>query len=227
MPTLTAIESPRRGSKRRRLLIDDELWRETSSEVVARLELAEGDCVELTRLDDALAETEPACAKERAIRLLTYRERSSADLVKRLLDDGYPESVAQGVVGSLADLGLVDDARFAASLAHSRSSRGIGRTRALRDLAAAGIDEETALAAVDEALPPEDEAASARVLAGKAAARRGATVDKVASALLRRGYRAGLAFATAREAMGELGRRHDADAVADIPDEDPFHRLPE
>lgn len=227
MPTLTAIESPRRGSKRRRLLIDDDPWRETSSEVVARLELAEGDSVELTELDDALAQIEPACAKERAIRLLTYRERSSADLAKRLLDDGYPEPVAHSVVAGLADLGLVDDARFAASLAHSRSSRGMGRTRALRDLAAAGIDEETALAAVDEALPPEDESASARVLAGKAASRRGATVDKVASALLRRGYRPALAFAAAREAIGELGRQRDADSDPDFPYEDPFHRFPD
>lgn len=224
MSTITSIEAPRRGSKRRRLVVDHEPWRETSSEVVAKLGLEEGADVELAEFESAVGDAEQLCAKDRALRLLSYRERSSDDLMRRLVDDGYPEPVASSVVEALRRIGFVDDARFASSLAHSRSSRALGRTRILRDLSAAGVDAETAMSAVEEALPVEDESSAALTFARRAAAKRGATVEKVASALVRRGYRPALAFESARTAFGDAAHDAFAEGGGDGTDEDPYQR---
>jgi regulatory protein len=205
---LTEIRAPRRGSKVRELMLDGEPWRVACSAAVAKLGLAVGVDVDPTELEARLAAVEPVCAREQALRLLTFKERSVAGLSGRLTDEGYPEAVSRLVVNDLVRIGLVNDDRFARAFARTLTHvRGLGRTRALRELAQAGIADDLALRAVDEALPLEDEAATARRLAEAAASRPGATVDKVAGRLLRRGYRPGVALGAARAALESAGRQ--------------------
>jgi regulatory protein len=220
---LTDIRTPRRGSKLRQLMLDGEPWREACSEAIARIDLTVGADVEPAELEQALAEIEPTCARERAIRLLTFKERSTAGLTDRLTDDGYPPEVARNVVADLARIGLVDDERFAHMLARTVTKvRGLGRSRALRELLAAGIEPELAQTAVDEALPPDEEAETARRLAEAAARRPGATVDRVAGRLLRRGYRPAVALSAARAAVECAGRDCDGDDAGPPEETDPF-----
>jgi regulatory protein len=215
VPVLTDIRVPRRGSRLRQLLLDGERWRAVSSAALARLELHVGDELDPQEVETALAEIEPGCAREQALRLLTFKERSVAGLTSRLEEEGYPTVVARGVVERLTRVGLVDDDRFARALARTLTQvRGIGRSRALRELLTAGIEPELAQTAVDEALPSEDEALAARRLADAAAKRPGATVDKVAGRLLRRGYRAAVALSAARAAV-ECAGRDGADCDTD------------
>lgn len=207
MSVLSDIRTSRRGSKLRQVFLDGEPWREASSEALAQAGLHVGDEVDAADVETRLAAVEPVAARERALRLLTYRERSVATLEARLIDDGYPPEVARAVVADLCRVGLVDDERFAHSLARTLTqARGLGRARVLRELAQAGIWEELALVAADEALPQEAEIEAAERLAARAAARSGATVDKVAARLLRRGYRPAVALAAARAALDAAGR---------------------
>jgi regulatory protein len=213
VPLLTDIRSPLRGSRLRELMLDGEFWRATCSEAVTRLGLEGGDVVDPSALLAALAQVEPQCARERALRLLTFKERSASGLADRLVQDGYPVDVAFPVVKGLVQSGLVDDDRFARSLARTLLQvRGFGRARALRDLDSAGIAPDVATAAVDDALPLDVEAEAAARLAAKAADRAGASVDKVAGFLLRRGYRPAVALAAARDALESAGHeRMDGD----------------
>jgi regulatory protein len=225
VPVLTEIRAMRQGSKQRQLVLDGEPWRMASSEALALSGIEIGVEADPAQLEARLAEVEPVAARERAFRLLTYKERSTAVLVQRLEDDGYPRDVARAVVADLVRIGLVDDDRFAHMLARNVTQvRGIGRSRALRELTAAGIDPQLAEAAVDEALPPDAELDAARRLADAASRRAGATVDKVASRLLRRGYRPAVALSVAREAIDAAGRASSddfAEAVdAEPPDQD-------
>jgi regulatory protein len=215
---LTDIRTPHRGSKLRQLMLDGEPWRDVCVDAIRRLSLETGADLDPRELKAALDEAEPECARERALRLLTYKERSAAGLTARLTDDGYPPEVAHAVVSDLARCGFVDDERFAHAFARTLTRvRGLGRTRALRDLESAGIAPDLALIAIDEALPPDAEAESAAHLARTAAARPGATVDRIASRLLRRGYRPAVALAAARTALEAAGNP-DLDSDADMSD---------
>ena len=63
-----------------------------------------------------------------ALRILTRRDMSSAELSRRLTDRGFPEALAGEAVTRLRDAGYLDDRRFARQWAESaiRNGRGYG-----------------------------------------------------------------------------------------------------
>lgn len=210
MPILTEIRVPRRGSRRRTLVLDGEPWRDAPADVVSEAHLKVGAAVEPDDLTARLSEIEPRCARDRAVRLLTYRERSTKELGERLDEDGYQPETVTAVVGRLSAAGLLDDDRFARSLARNLTLiRRLGRNRASRELRAHGIDPLLADEALDEALSVDDESTAAGEFARSLSVKRGATRDKVAAKLLRRGYAPRLALTAAREAMGEVASDGD------------------
>jgi regulatory protein len=201
---LTEIRILRRGSRRRTLVLDGEPWRDAPSDVVSEAHLNAGDRVDPEELIELLSGIEPGCARDRAVRLLTYRDRSVAELRERLAEDGYLPETVSAVVERLTDVGLVDDERFARSFARTLTqTRHLGRSRAVRELAARGIDPELAAEALDEALSVEAEEVAAGELSRSLARRPGATRDKIAARLARRGYSPCVALSAAREAMSE------------------------
>lgn len=201
MPVLTEIRLVRRGSKRRLVLLDDEPWRSVPADVLREAGLRVGDHDTVDELADRLREIESRSARDRAVRLLTYRDRSSAELVSRLDDDGYLPEVTEATVSRLRDLGLVDEERFARSLARSLThGKGLGRSRVVREMVSRGVDPERVADILEEALPTDDEERSALDQALKFARRVGATRDRVAARLMRRGFAPRVALNAAREA---------------------------
>lgn len=202
MALVTDVLAPRRGARSRTVFLDHTEWRTTSADVVKALGIREGFIAPEAELEGLLDREEPPRARERAVRLLTYRERSTAELVARLTEDGYPRQVVDDAVDALVRMGLLDDVRFAQVSARVMTHvRGFGRSRVLRELAAKGIDPELARAALDEALPPDEERLAAEQLAAALAAKPGSTVDKVAARLARKGYAASIALDVARRAV--------------------------
>jgi len=63
-----------------------------------------------------------------ALRILTRRDMSSAELSRRLAGRGFPEALAGETVTRLRDAGYLDDRRFARQWAESaiRNGRGYG-----------------------------------------------------------------------------------------------------
>jgi regulatory protein len=128
-----------------------------------------------------------------ALRWLGRRDYTTAELRARLVARGGPDAPVDAVLTALAEQGLVDDRRAAAS--HVRLAARVklrGRARVARELAARGLDREIIDEAV-AAIPATDEAdAIAQVLARKrlpprldAPARR-----RLVQHLLRRGFSA-------------------------------------
>lgn len=202
---LTEIRPQRRGSKRRSLLLDDEPWRSLPVEVLRELGLRPGDAVDTFELDAKIDDLEPRFARERCLRLLSVRERTESELLKRLLEDGYSEDVARETVARLAETGLVDDSRFAETMARVLiDSRRLGRSRAFRELTRRGIDEEMAAAALDAYAPRDAESARALESAQRLL-RANDTVPRLASRLVRRGFAPGEAFTAARSVVPTTG----------------------
>ena len=84
---------------------------------------------------------------------LARREYGRAELVKKLADKGYEQSVAEDAVARLRDEGLQSDARFAESFVQSRINQGKGPVRIRQELGQRGVSDGTVEAALEEAAP--------------------------------------------------------------------------
>jgi len=154
-------------------------------------------------------ESSPARAKDRALRLLSVRSRSHAELLRRLRMAGFAEPDIEEGLADLGAVGLIDDERFAQELAaHEVGGRMAGRRAALASLRKAGVARDLAERAVEEA-SGEDEEARAEELARSRLGRlanlpREAAYRRLLGFLQRRGYSRETARAACRRALGDL-----------------------
>lgn len=212
---ITALEAVRTGTKATVIHIDGRPWRRTSRAVVAKLGLAEGDMRDLAQLESAVAAAEPAAARERALAALSRAETSAHRLCQRLLADGYPPEVADSVVASLADIGWVDDERYARILAASLAEvRGYGRVRVARELASRGIDARVAEAVLDDVCPEAGERDRAQRAAERLAAAARGSAERLGRRLVGRGFTPGDAYESARRVLAtDFDHVRDEDPV--------------
>jgi len=185
------VAGPDRRARRLVLSGADE-DRITAAAVVRVLGLHEGMPIDSGQLADDLSRAEGQCARERALRVLGYRERSTHELTKRLSDDGYPIPVVAGLVSRLAELGLLDDERFARLFARGRVAAGYGPRRIVTELGTKGIERELAARAASEALADapetESEVERARRCLGGSTPTTRQERDRALRKLIRRGY---------------------------------------
>jgi regulatory protein len=80
-------------------------------------------------------------ALQRAIGLLSRREHSRLELLRKLAARGVAPQEAEAAVAQLAGEGWQDDARFAESLVRSRAGAGYGPVRIRAELATHGLGE--------------------------------------------------------------------------------------
>jgi len=212
--TITEIAAVRAGSRVRIISLNEGPWRTTAAPVIRELGIEVGDIVDADDLALAIEAAERVAARERALAVLGYRERSVAELRSKLLDDGYPTGIVDDVVAALERAGIVDDARFTESFVRSLSiGKKLGRRRIERELEQKGIAPEVAAAALLEYCDPDD--ARARVHeAARRLVRTGDRVDLLAARLVRKGYGPGEAFSAARETLAAMQPDGDfADSV--------------
>lgn len=194
--TLERIEIAGPGSKARRLVFDDGLDpRMTSAAAVKELGLVSEMVISREDVERSLAEVEPALAKDRALRLLGYREHSASELRRKLQDNGYPRALSDAITQRYVDVELVDDKRFAASWVRSRVSAGYGTRRIKQELAQRGVDPEVIDEAIADALDPEEEVDRARRALGGRTAPDRAGRDKLVRRLVTRGFSLSVALA--------------------------------
>lgn len=199
--TVTGIRGTR-GSARRLLYLDDEAWRAVAAPVLRELGIAVGDVIDIGDIETSLEAAEPVAARERAYRMLAYRDRTAAEMTDRLLADGYTDSTVSALVDDLTSSGLIDDARLAGPLATSLVTyRGYGRQRALRELERRGVPAEMARRTLDEAAP-EDEEADRALERARRLMRTGDTPARLAGRLVRRGFSSRDAIRAAEQALG-------------------------
>jgi regulatory protein len=140
------------------------------------------------------------------LRALTGTAKTRKQLADLLAKKEVPAEAANAVLDRFTDVGLIDDAAFAAAWVTSRQSgRGLARRALASELRAKGVDGEVAAAAVAE-VDPQDEWDSARRLVERKMPSM-ARLDRVTAErrlmgmLARKGYGGGLAAAVVREAL--------------------------
>ena len=128
-------------------------------------------------------------ARERALYLLDYRDYSYIELYKKL-ENNYDEDICFEVVDSLAKVGIINDRRYAETLAEKFVAiKKFGYYRAVREMKLKGISQEMA----DEVLSTYQDSTQERIFellstkyARKLEDENGVT--KVKNALVRQGY---------------------------------------
>ncbi|HEV2088230.1 MAG TPA: regulatory protein RecX [Cryptosporangiaceae bacterium] len=160
-------------------------------------------------------------ARSICLRLLATQPRTRSELATALAKREVPAEAAEAVLVRFDEVGLIDDAAFAAAWVDTRHrGRGLARQALARELRQRGVAQDTARTALDR-LDPDDEIRTARALVAR---RRTATrrlapeveVRRLVGMLGRKGYPPGLALRVVREALAENA---EASAVLDEVDE--------
>ena len=203
MPRLTQIKETKKG--RLALFLDGEFVFSLDEETFARANLHEGDELESWQVEDLRKQSDTRRALDKAMDYLSLRDHASGELYQKLCRKFDAPSAAYAVARS-GELGLLDDAGFARRRAAELLRKRKSRREILTDLAAKGIDRDTAAEAVEalyecdeEGEDPELATARALVQRHYAAKLAAGKRDQVAAALARRGF----SHAIIREALAE------------------------
>ncbi len=143
---------------------------------------------------------------ERALGLLAARQRSRAELERRLVGAGFGADEVSAELRRLEQVGLIDDRAFARAVAErSVTRRGEGRRVLARRLATAGVARSITDQVLED-LETDDESERALALAGSRVTRLGGlsrdkAFSRLSGFLMRRGYAPDVARSAARRAL--------------------------
>ncbi len=154
---IVSIEKLRRGGKFE-LVFDNGETFVAGREVLVDFGLRRGDEIsekKLSEIRDAQLYHEAYGA---AARLVGYRMRTVSELEQRLLKKKFPPEIGARVIEKFADLGLLDDSRFAEAFVNSKlASKPIGRREMERRLREKGIDKVIAAKTISEVSSEESQ----------------------------------------------------------------------
>jgi regulatory protein len=162
---------------------------------------------------DADREVDPeSVARAILLRQLTLGPRSRHQLAVKLRERNVPEDAAEAVLARFEDVGLINDAEFAAMWVRSRSAtKSLSKAAIRRELAGKGVTGSAAESALAELTDDEELEAARRLVA-----RRGRPVDRsdpvardkemrrLVGILARKGHPPGRSFQIAAEAIDGL-----------------------
>lgn len=157
MGTVTSLEIQKRDPNRVSVFLDGEFALGVPKIVAARLRV--GQTLSAENLAALQTEATLEEARDKALRYLEYRPRSSAEIRRYLQDKGYAADILENIVARLEDSGLLDDLAFARYWIEQRAAFKPRSQFALRvELAQKGLER----AVIDAALAEVDDLAQAR-----------------------------------------------------------------
>ena len=147
-------------------------------------------------------------AREIALRQLTVRQRTRAELAQALARRKVPQDAARQVLDRFTEVGLLDDAEFARDWVAAGDRRLRGRRVLAAELAGKGVAEELIEQALAER-SAEDDLDVARELARRrmpalAGLERQVRYRRLCGLLQRRGFGWGVISQVARELLDDL-----------------------
>ena len=191
MPRLTRITETKRG--RYALFLDDAFAFSLDEDTFAAADLHAGDELTEPAVAELRRKSDARRALDKAMDLLALRDHAAGELYAKLCRRFDPHTAA-AAVARVGELGLLNDAGFARRRAAELLRKRKSRREILQDLAAKGIDRETAADALAALMPADGEEdpdlASARALVERQYARKLAEgkTQQVMAALARRGF---------------------------------------
>ena len=155
MHSVTGIVPVPRHAGRFEVLVDGKAFATLSLDAIERLELVVGRTVQ--GLEDRIVhEAAQLKVYDRALNMLAFRARASAELARSLVRKGELREHVDHAISRLLQQGLLDDAAFAQSFTRSKViGAGQSRRRVQQDLARKGVARDVSDAAIDTVFEEE------------------------------------------------------------------------
>ena len=148
MPTITEI-APYKGSTVR-IDLDEGEPLFINSEIVYSFNLKKGMTLPEAAIEQVIHDNELRKAKERGLYLMDYADNTYAGLFKKL-QKNYSDDICYEVCDKLAEIGVINDRRFAANYARKLIEvKLMGRFRAVQEMKQKGLTKSI----IEEALEP-------------------------------------------------------------------------
>ena len=161
--TITDVQTQRRRETRRSIFVDGEFALGVSEEIYVRHALFIGREVDEAFLVEVARDEDLYNARQRSLRWLGVRMRSSSEMEKKLREKEFPPEVIAETIGWLREYGMIDDSAFARAYINDRLlKRSLGRARLAQELRGHGVSAEEADRALDEAIGTGAELDNAR-----------------------------------------------------------------
>ena len=155
--------------------------------VITDMMLYCGKDLDDSSIDKLKTASERSLALERSIEYVSRRPMSKKELHTKLLEKGMSEDTADYCSQKLEDLGIINDASYAASLARHYSAKGYGASKIKNEFYRHGISRELYEEALDCAYINKDKIR--KIIESKLIDPSDrAQIKKVSDALLRRGF---------------------------------------
>lgn len=211
MPEVTKLSPLKRRPSMCSVHLDGRFAFVLSLAVVGQMGLRQGDEISLERIEALKAGQIRQKAMDDALRVLSGRGQSRAQLRSKLAKKQHPGDVIESVMARLEELGYINDAKFAETRATAAAkTKKLGRRRAAQDLIKAGVERGTAARALEEVYEAHDSAKVARELVEKHLPRLSrfdvqTTRRRLMGVLMRKGYD----YEMSRNAISEVMGRGD------------------
>jgi regulatory protein len=153
------------------------------------------------------AEPDPeSVARTVALNLLNHSARSRAQLAEAMARKDVPEAVADRVLDRFEEVGLVDDAEYAAMLVRTRQAeRGLARRALTVELERKGIVGEAAANALSTVVAEDEEEAARRVVEKRLRSMTTLETEvkrrRLVAMLARKGHAPGMSYRVVDEAL--------------------------
>ena len=171
----------------------------TTANVLAQFRLFESRGLEPDSVEEFIAESARALAREHALEILSRRSMSEKELRQKLLEKGYDAATAAYCTGWLAERRYLNDAEYARMLVRHYSSKGYGSGRIRSEFLRRGIARNLWDEAFEE-MPCGGEKLSSLLRAKLKGDCSAENIRKVSASLFRRGF----SWDEIRSAINEL-----------------------
>jgi regulatory protein len=139
-PVVTGLVADPRRAEVVRVLVDGRPYCAVPATAAAAAGVRPGVPLDSELLDRLGALADQEGAYRAVLRALERRSFARTELGRRLVRKGHRPEAVEHALERAAGVGLLDDAAFARSFVETRSARGRGPARLLRDLLAMGIE---------------------------------------------------------------------------------------
>lgn len=167
---ITRLERLRGKKKRYAVHLDGVRAFEVSETIASEHHLGTGDEIDAETVSAIQAADSAAQARDIALNYISFRPRSTREVMDHLRRKGIPRPAAQKIADRFTELRLIDDLEFARMFVRDRMRRKRTGTVLLRqELAAKGIPREMADRVLEENVSDDSLAEAAATLARKRA----------------------------------------------------------
>ena len=173
--------------ERYRICFEDGSEIRSTLSAIAELHIAKGKNLDDSQIEKLKSISLRSLTLERAIELLSYRQMSSKELHDKLLFKGIDEETAEYCCMKLLEMGLIDEERYASSLAAHYSGKGYGAGKIRAEFSKRGIPREFWDDALD-ALPQADSMIDKLIRSRLSDPSDKNQIRKISASLYRRGY---------------------------------------